>query len=81
MLKDIPPNRCRSGRDTLTMEQNLSESNEKLPIISIGITIAPIRLSEILKQVIRRLEVFFIDCFVLRKETIRKTLIVTITGQ
>ncbi len=46
-----------------------------------GITIAPIRLSEILKQIVRRLEVFCVDCFVAKKETIKTTLIVIITGQ
>ncbi len=81
MLKDVSPNRYCIAKDTLLMKQNLSESNKMLLIIINAITIAPIRLPEILRQTIMRLEVFFIDCFVMKKDSIKKTLSVMITGQ
>ncbi len=81
MLKDIPQNKYRIGKDTLDMEQRILDSNQRLSTISIGITTAPIRQSEILKQTIRRLEVFFIDCLVAKKEAIKVTLVVIIRGQ
>ncbi len=81
MLRDIPANKYCRGRDTLTMEQYLLESNQRLSIIINGIAIATTRQSEILKQTIRRFEVFFIHFFVAKKETIKTTLMVIITGQ
>ncbi len=81
MLKDIPQNKYRSGKDTLDIEQRILESNQRLSTIINGITTAPIRQSEILKQTIRRLEVFFIDCFVAKKETIKAILVIVISGQ
>ncbi len=81
MLRDIPPNKNCRDKDTLTMEQYLSELNQRLSIAINGNTIAPVRQSEMLRQTIRRFEVFFMDCLVAKKETIKTTLIVKITGQ
>ncbi len=81
MLMDIPPNRYRSGKEMLIMGQSILESNQRLIANCNGIRTAPIKQSDILKQTIRRLEVFCIDCFVAKKETIRTTLTVIITGQ
>ena len=80
ILRDIPPNKYCRGRDTLAIEQYL-ELNQRLSITSNGITIAPIKQSEILKQTISRFDVFFMDCLVAKKETIKTALIVIITGQ
>ncbi len=50
------------------------DSNQRLSTISIGIITAPIRQSEILKQTIRKLRVFFIHFFVAKKETTKAIL-------
>ncbi len=81
MTRDIPQNKYRSGKETPMIEQSISWSNQRLSMNCNGSTTAPIRQSEILRQTIRRLEVFCIDCFVAKKETIKVTLIVMINGQ
>ncbi len=81
MLKDIPPDKYEKGRVRLMIEQLIAESNQRLSTNCNGITTAPTRQSEMLRQIIRRLEVFFIDCFVAKKETIKTILIVMTTGQ
>ncbi len=76
ITKDTPHNNKNcTGIETRKNEQKISW------IHSIGITKAPTRQSERLKQIIRRLEVFRIDCFVAKKETIKVTLTVKINGQ
>ena len=49
-------------------------------MLNIGITIAPMRLSDKLRQMIRKFEVFFNDCFVANIEVIKRMLIIVITG-
>ncbi len=47
---------------------------------SIGTKIAPINMSEVLKHAIKKLDVFFMDCFVAIKDMMSSAFVQTITG-